>query len=806
MMTTSSTGPIVGVGDMYKYHDFLVVTESASSPSSSLLSYTNNEQECWTNHNNNNNNKTDDPSATTTLMKNCNIWNSKLLLLPATADSINEDCRLDLLFEEDDNDNVSVASMASTMMRFCLDDDGDHHQQQDNDDMMRTSRQTIENIIDVAVATIKTYQEQRFASSSAVKDDTMTNQTTSVSTVIDRDGKLSDLKNERATEKEEEINSTCSSTLDDWDEVFGEDGSISENCDCELRRLPFTMIETNNNEEEGGEEEEDYDEVLINPTTENWDSLFGQDDNKKHKEEPKKSDLSSSSLKSLAGKIFGETRDSDINSRYDINNRLSPMTDESSSGINDKDKENPRSSSTNTQISPPPGFSCQKMEIQQLNNNCTVTMKTTTTKNDYCNVSNKIITVPTNKDETESSKRAQPKQKEQQQQYDSVWDVNFLQEEEEENPLATKVVPMNDGGTVVSDTPEDWEALLDDDEESVSGTRSEEDEKIPPQDDIVVVPFLTSDGGSIVSDTPEDWEALLDEDDESVSGTSSEEEEEETPPEEDNIEDEKTLTTIVVPSNDGGSMVSDTPEDWEALLDEDGESVSGTRSEEEEEIPPHDDIIRPQEVDAYPSKLIKKRIAAPAKNIDKNKSSKRAQSKQQQQYDSVWDINPEVEEKRTAIIVPRNDGRAIVPKEFASLDDNSDPPEDWEALLADEEEESISGTRSKEIPRRDDIVITQEVEAFRSKIFTSKKPLILMEKKKIIDCATTSKKNLRPCWKLESSIRYNSVWEMCSKKNDECRLDHNHDRETSSSESTPSLTFHQHQCSEPQVEWEDLYS
>jgi hypothetical protein len=179
------------------------------------------------------------------------------------------------------------------------------------------------------------------APSRTILDDTTTNQTTVISTVIDRKGKLSDLKNERVIEKEEEEkNSTCSSTLDDWDEVFGEDGSISENCDCELlRRLPFTMIETNNNEEERGREgeEEVYDEVL-NPTTENWDSLFGQDDNDKHKEECKKSDLRSST-KSIAGNIFGETIDSDINSRYDMN-RSSPMTNESL-GIDDKEKENP---------------------------------------------------------------------------------------------------------------------------------------------------------------------------------------------------------------------------------------------------------------------------------------------------------------------------------------------------------------------------------------------------------------------------------------------------------------------------------
>jgi hypothetical protein len=55
------------------------------------------------------------------------------------------------------------------------------------------------------------------------------------------------------------------------------------------------------------------------------------------------------------------------------------------------------------------------METLQVNTNCTVTAKTKTTSinKNTSNVSSKKITVPTNKDETEFSKEAQSKQKEQ---------------------------------------------------------------------------------------------------------------------------------------------------------------------------------------------------------------------------------------------------------------------------------------------------------------------------------------------------------------------------------------------------------
>jgi len=263
---------------------------------------------------------------------------------------------------------------------------------------------------------------------------------------------------------------------------------------------------------------------------------------------------------------------------------------------------------------------------------------------------------------------------------------------------------------------------------------------------------------------------------------------------------------------------SDTPDDWDALSAEEERLPRAKNTEEGgggggyqnmEAIGTICPTLRPKTTTNSNKHVPKQRVAVPTNIINATNCSKQVQAQSKpKQYDSIWDMNFEEDKEKLANIVPIDDARRLVLKEFVSLED-SDTPEDWETLLV-ADEEILSRTRSRKeeekeegrILPQDDVIITQEdgdksiIEMPCKEKYVSTAPKHLSEQH-ICD----NKTNNQSCRKSEI-VRYNSVWDMHIKENDEKRFDCYNDQKTSSVLMTTCVTL---QCCEPQVEWEDFY-
>jgi len=291
-------------------------------------------------------------------------------------------------------------------------------------------------------------------------------------------------------------------------------------------------------------------------------------------------------------------------------------------------------------------------------------------------------------------------------------------------------------------------------------------------------------------------------------------------------EDEEKFATIV-PVDDTRMPIlkefvfledSDTPDDWDALSAEEERLPRAKNTEEGgggggyqnmEAIGTICPTLRPKTTTNSNKHVPKQRVAVPTNIINATNCSKQVQAQSKpKQYDSIWDMNFEEDKEKLANIVPIDDARRLVLKEFVSLED-SDTPEDWETLLV-ADEEILSRTRSRKeeekeegrILPQDDVIITQEdgdksiIEMPCKEKYVSTAPKHLSEQH-ICD----NKTNNQSCRKSEI-VRYNSVWDMHIKENDEKRFDCYNDQKTSSVLMTTCVTL---QCCEPQVEWEDFY-